>query len=56
MINDDGVGALAPAHQLTEDEKRLHELGHKQELRRHMSGFTNFRAVPGMSIRALAEV
>lgn len=42
MIDDDGVGALAPAHQLTEDEKRLHELGYKQELRRHMSGFTNF--------------
>ncbi|HEX6520340.1 MAG TPA: amino acid permease [Streptosporangiaceae bacterium] len=42
MIEDDGVGALAPAHQLTEDEKRLHELGYKQELRRHMSGFTNF--------------
>jgi amino acid permease (GABA permease) len=42
MIEDDGVGALAPAHQLTDDEKRLHELGYAQELRRHMSGFTNF--------------
>jgi amino acid permease (GABA permease) len=42
MINDDGAGALTPAHQFTEDEKRLHELGYKQELRRHMSGFTNF--------------
>jgi amino acid permease (GABA permease) len=28
--------------QLTDDEKRLHELGYAQELRRHMSGFTNF--------------
>ena len=28
--------------QLSEDEKRLHELGYAQELRRHMSGFTNF--------------
>jgi len=42
MIEDDGVGALTPTQQLTEDEKRLHELGYKQELRRHMSGFTNF--------------
>jgi amino acid permease (GABA permease) len=42
MINDDGAGALTPARQFTEDEKRLHELGYKQELRRHMSGFTNF--------------
>ena len=28
--------------QVSEDEKRLHELGYAQELRRHMSGFTNF--------------
>jgi len=28
--------------QLSEDEKRLHELGYAQELRRHMSGFSNF--------------
>jgi amino acid permease (GABA permease) len=42
MINDDGAGALTPARQFTDDEKRLHELGYKQELRRHMSGFTNF--------------
>ena len=28
--------------QLSEDEKRLHELGYAQELRRTMSGFTNF--------------
>jgi len=27
---------------LSADEKRLHELGYAQELRRHMSGFTNF--------------
>ena len=42
MIDDDGVGAPTLAHHLTEDEKRLHELGYAQELRRHMSGFTNF--------------
>ena len=28
--------------QLSEDEKRLHELGYAQELRRRMSGFSNF--------------
>jgi amino acid permease (GABA permease) len=28
--------------ELTEDEKRLHELGYAQELRRRMSGFSNF--------------
>jgi amino acid permease (GABA permease) len=27
---------------LSADEKRLHELGYAQELRRHMSGFSNF--------------
>ena len=27
---------------ISADEKRLHELGYAQELRRHMSGFTNF--------------
>src|SRR5579864_7216845 len=27
---------------LSSDEQRLHELGYAQELRRHMSGFTNF--------------
>ena len=31
----------APAVKST-DEQRLHELGYAQELRRHMSGFTNF--------------
>jgi len=42
MIEDDGAGAPTLAHELTADEKRLHELGYAQELRRHMSGFTNF--------------
>ena len=28
--------------QLSEDEKRLHELGYAQELRRRMTGFSNF--------------
>ena len=43
MIDDDGGGgALAQESQLTEDEKRLHELGYAQELRRNMSGFSNF--------------
>ena len=27
---------------ITDDQQRLHELGYAQELRRHMSGFTNF--------------
>jgi amino acid permease (GABA permease) len=30
------------ALKLTDDERRLHELGYAQELRRSMSGFTNF--------------
>src|SRR6201987_6509434 len=43
MIDDDGGGgALAQESQLSDDEKRLHELGYAQDLRRHMSGFTNF--------------
>src|SRR5246500_810556 len=44
MIDDDdgGGGALAQELQLSEDEKRLHELGYAQELRRRMSGFSNF--------------
>ncbi|HTU72869.1 MAG TPA: amino acid permease [Trebonia sp.] len=42
MIEDDGVGSPTLAHAPTDDEKRLHELGYAQELRRHMSGFTNF--------------
>jgi amino acid permease (GABA permease) len=38
------VAVADGAHQaeLTADEQRLHELGYAQELRRHMSGFTNF--------------
>jgi hypothetical protein len=27
---------------MTEDEQRLHEMGYAQELRRRMSGFSNF--------------
>jgi amino acid permease (GABA permease) len=42
MIDDDGAGAQATALQPTDDERRLHELGYAQELRRHMSGFSNF--------------
>src|SRR6201997_4162406 len=43
MIDDDGGGgAVAQELQLSEDEKRLHELGYAQELRRSMSGFSNF--------------
>jgi amino acid permease (GABA permease) len=42
MIEDDGAGTPTLAHALTDDEKRLHELGYAQELRRHMSGFSNF--------------
>ncbi len=34
-------GAGTPAG-LSADERRLHELGYAQELRRHMSGFSNF--------------
>jgi amino acid permease (GABA permease) len=32
----------ARADALTDDERRLHQLGYAQELRRHMSGFSNF--------------
>jgi len=42
MIEDDGAEALATVPQTTDDERRLHELGYAQELRRHMSGFSNF--------------
>jgi amino acid permease (GABA permease) len=42
MIDDDGAGAQATPLQPTDDERRLHELGYAQELRRHMSGFSNF--------------
>src|SRR6202453_994955 len=30
------------AQEMTADERRLHELGYAQELRRRMSGFSNF--------------
>ena len=35
-------GALADTSQMTADEKRLAELGYKQELKRNWSGFSNF--------------
>jgi amino acid permease (GABA permease) len=35
-------GATAAAVTTTDDERRLHEMGYAQELRRHMSGFSNF--------------
>jgi amino acid transporter len=41
LVNNEGIGALASTQQ-TDDERRLHELGYAQELRRHMSGFSNF--------------
>jgi hypothetical protein len=31
-----------PTHESRSDEQRLHELGYAQELRRTMSGFSNF--------------
>src|SRR3974390_1554757 len=33
---------IAAAQATTDDERRLHELGYAQELRRRMSGFSNF--------------
>jgi amino acid permease (GABA permease) len=36
------VDTSAPAPAPTSDETRLHQLGYAQELRRHMSGFSNF--------------
>jgi amino acid permease (GABA permease) len=36
------VDTSAPAPAPTSDEARLHQLGYAQELRRHMSGFSNF--------------
>src|SRR5579864_8145871 len=33
---------IAAAQAASEDERRLHELGYAQELRRRMSGFSNF--------------
>ena len=41
MVDDVGRPA-APAEQLGEDERKLAELGYKQELTRAWSGFTNF--------------
>lgn len=35
-------GSGRPAANRTSDEERLHELGYAQELRRHMSAFSNF--------------
>jgi amino acid permease (GABA permease) len=40
-VNEQAAGA-AGASTLTPDEQRLHELGYAQELRRRMSGFSNF--------------
>src|ERR1700686_3350263 len=33
---------IAAAQTASEDERRLHELGYAQELKRRMSGFSNF--------------
>jgi amino acid permease (GABA permease) len=38
-VSADETTAPAP---ITDDQQRLHELGYAQELRRHMSGFSNF--------------
>jgi amino acid permease (GABA permease) len=35
-------GAAVAAATISADESRLHEMGYAQELRRHMSGFSNF--------------
>ena len=40
-VNEQAAGAGA-AEALTDDERRLHEMGYAQELRRRMSGFSNF--------------
>jgi amino acid permease (GABA permease) len=39
---DRGYPSPPPGSQLSADEQRLHELGYAQELRRRMSGFSNF--------------
>ena len=36
------AGAAVAAATISADESRLHEMGYAQELRRHMSGFSNF--------------
>lgn len=44
MAEETAAGAQAAAPAMGADQRRLHELGYAQELRRHMSGFTNFVA------------
>jgi amino acid permease (GABA permease) len=41
-VNEQSAGAAGETAELTPDEVRLHELGYAQELRRRMSGFSNF--------------
>jgi amino acid permease (GABA permease) len=41
-VNEHAAGAAGETAELTADEVRLHELGYAQELRRRMSGFSNF--------------
>jgi amino acid transporter len=41
-VNEQAAGAAGTAGALSADEKLLHELGYAQELRRRMSGFSNF--------------
>ncbi len=37
-----GTGVTTGTATISADERRLHEMGYAQELRRHMSGFSNF--------------
>jgi amino acid permease (GABA permease) len=41
-VNEQAAGAAGTAGTISEDERRLHEMGYAQELRRRMSGFSNF--------------
>ena len=41
-VNEQAAGPAGAAGTLGADEQRLHELGYAQELRRRMSGFSNF--------------
>ncbi len=41
-VNEQAAGPAGAAGTLSDDEQRLHELGYAQELRRRMSGFSNF--------------
>jgi amino acid transporter len=41
-VNEHAAGAAGETADLSPDEVRLHELGYAQELRRRMSGFSNF--------------